>query len=391
MKIVHIISTYPPVGGGTELACQALARRQARAGMRVWVVTRAIGGGGVPRHERNGGVEVHRVGVPPGRTLGGLWFTMRAGWLASGLAPDVIHCHQALSPGLAGVLASAIGGGPRVVLKLACTGPYGERAQMEGPLRPVRSRMLARADRVVVLSEEGRQEALDLGIDPRRIQKIPNGVDTERLAPPDPARRDQLRQSLGLDGPTFIWTGRLTVQKVPDLALEEFAVALGVTGALNVRPGSPWASRRPALLIVGEGRDRPRLEEKARRLGLGIRVRFLGWRTDVADLLCAADAFVTTSRSEGMSNALLEAMATGLVALAADIPANREVVTDGHDGWLYGPDLGARMARLMEEGPGGGAFPTAMGQRARETVLARFALADVARRYEGLYERLLAQ
>jgi glycosyltransferase involved in cell wall biosynthesis len=146
--------------------------------------------------------------------------------------------------------------------------------------------------------------------------------------------------------------------------------------------------------MAGEGPERQRLEERARALGLSDRVRFLGRRDDMADLMAASDVFVLTSLAEGMSNALLEAMATGLVVCAADIPANREVVSGGKDGLLFEPDA-ERLAAMLSEAiarateDSGDVFPSPMGREARKTVEDRFSLDGVTRRYLSLYERLL--
>ena len=108
---------------------------------------------------------------------------------------------------------------------------------------------------------------------------------------------------------------------------------------------------RAHLFILGEGQQRTALEGSARRLGIDTRVFFTGWREDVVELLQGMDLFVLASLTEGMSNALLEAMACRLPCLVSAVPENMEVVT--HPGQHFDPerpeDLAEKINRLMED------------------------------------------
>src|SRR5439155_17257540 len=88
------------------------------------------------------------------------------------------------------------------------------------------------------------------------------------------------------------------------------------------------------LLLAGDGPMRSDLEAQARALGIGNRVRFLGVRDDVADLMRAADLFALTSLSEAASITLMEAMASALPVVVTDVGGNAEIVRDGVDGRL---------------------------------------------------------
>lgn len=89
------------------------------------------------------------------------------------------------------------------------------------------------------------------------------------------------------------------------------------------------------LLMVGDGRLRRNLERKANKLGISNKVHFLGLRDDVQEILAASDIFVIPSLAEGMSNALLEAMAVGLPCIVSDIEVHREMIKDGENGLLF--------------------------------------------------------
>jgi glycosyltransferase involved in cell wall biosynthesis len=98
------------------------------------------------------------------------------------------------------------------------------------------------------------------------------------------------------------------------------------------------------LLIVGDGEQRPFLEEKVRRLGSAERVSFLGQRPDVITFLNQIDVFVLPSRWEGLPTVVLECMAAGVPIIASDIPGTRELVSHGVTGWLFPPGQPVRLA-----------------------------------------------
>jgi glycosyltransferase involved in cell wall biosynthesis len=117
-------------------------------------------------------------------------------------------------------------------------------------------------------------------------------------------------------------------------------------------------------------------------------VRFAGNQADVEPFLCAAEILVLPSRSEGMSNAVLEAMAHGLAVIATDVPGNRAVITAGLDGLLVPYGEPRRLCRCLLELLADPAVRTRLGTAARATVDARFAIRAVAGQYDRLYRGL---
>lgn len=172
-------------------------------------------------------------------------------------------------------------------------------------------RALARADRAVCVSESVRRFYVDKRRFPAEaLAVIPNAVDL-----PDPTKRE--RPSDFPDAPAdrmrAISVGRLHPQKGLDLGLRWIATALDMGADLD------WT-------IVGDGAERSRLEAQAKELQVSDRVRFVGWRDDVPAWLAASDVALLPSRWEGMPNALLEAFAAGLPALASDVEGVAEVM-----------------------------------------------------------------
>src|SRR5438552_19051940 len=133
------------------------------------------------------------------------------------------------------------------------------------------------------------------------------------------------------------------------------------------------------LFIAGEGSDEPRLRDLA-----PANVRFLGARTDMPDLMNAADAFVLSSSVEGLPTVLLEAAASGLTAVATDVGGVGEAVIHGRTGYVVQfHDLAPVMQRVAKMPPG------AMSQAAREHALSHLRMPAVAGMWEQLYCELL--
>jgi glycosyltransferase involved in cell wall biosynthesis len=250
--------------------------------------------------------------------------------------------------------------------------------------RPVIERVLGpHTDCVIAVSESVREvvAARDRASGRRPTVVIPNPVNAQRLQ--QQRDREEVRAELGAtDGAALmVQAGRMNRvrgAKGHDLLME----------ALATLP--PGASPMTCLLL-GDGPARAELEALARRLRVADRVKFLGYRRDVASLLGAADLFAFPSRVEGMPIALMEAMWMGLPIVASDIPANRETLAAGKYGRLVPPTqpkaLAEAIARLGADTQGS----IALGQRARAYAREAFSPARYAERVSRLWEELLAR
>jgi glycosyltransferase involved in cell wall biosynthesis len=171
---------------------------------------------------------------------------------------------------------------------------------------------------VVCPSDYLRDLAISWGVPAGRVRVLPNPVpDAPELRP-----RDVLRRELGMNGPTFVFAGRLTPQKDLGVAFEALA-----------RGGDA------SLVVAGDGEERARLEDAARALGLEARVRFVGAqpRQRVLELLRAADAALLSSKWENFPHAVVEALAVGTPVLATATGGVGEVVRDGENGLVVPP------------------------------------------------------
>jgi glycosyltransferase involved in cell wall biosynthesis len=279
---------------------------------------------------------------------------------------DVVQCFQ-WRPALIGMLAARLAGRGRIVA--------GRRsAPVEQGGRGLLEDLVVRlADRIVVNAEALRPG----GAAGARTDVIPSGVDTE-IFRPRPETRDEMRQRLGLPlgttGASVIGTvGRLEVRKGTDVLLHA-AAALKKKGLSEVR-----------VVVVGDGPLRGELPTLAARLGIADHVHMLGDRSDVHEVLGALDVFILPSRTEGMSNALLEAMATALPVVATAVGGNPEVVAAETTGVLVPSDNSTAMAEAIARLLAAPAMAARLGAAARAHVEERYSAPAMVRRLETVY------
>ncbi len=276
---------------------------------------------------------------------------------------DVVQCFQ-WRPALIGMLAARLAGRGRVVAgRRSAPIEHGGRGFLE-------ELVVRMADRIVVNAEAIRPR----GAAGARTEVIPSGVDTSIFHPP-PGSRAELRARLGLPPghPVIGTVGRLEVRKGTDVLLEA-AARLWRNGLPELR-----------LLVVGDGPLRDELPALAARLGIADRVLMLGDRADVSDVLGALDVFVLPSRTEGMSNALLEAMATALPVVATAVGGNPEVVTAETTGMLVPPDDSIAMADAVARLVASPQDAARLGAAARAHVEAHYSAPAMVRRLEAVY------
>jgi glycosyltransferase involved in cell wall biosynthesis len=256
-----------------------------------------------------------------------------------------------------------------------------------GILRSTRHRIAYRLmsrlfNQVQAVSGAVRQETIRAdGIDPNKVVTVPNGIEIEKLAAAGCSAA--LRHALGLEGavPLIVSVGHIRRVKGFDVLLR---------AAAEVRQVHPKAT----FLIVGSVQepdcDRD-LRDLVRRFGLQRNVRFMGKMENesVWPLLKLCDVFCLPSRSEGMSNALLEAMGCGLPCVATAVGGTPEVLEDGRTGYVVPSEdhhaLANRILALLAD-PGGA---RKMGSLARRVIEERYSAESMIRNMVGRYDQLL--
>jgi glycosyltransferase involved in cell wall biosynthesis len=215
------------------------------------------------------------------------------------------------------------------------------------------------------------------GLPRRKVRVIPNGIDLGRL-PPFTLDRRGARTAAGLDPDRRLvaQVGRLAPQK-------DHRTFLAAARTI--------AARLPDVdfLIVGEGAERAALEAEAVRLGLGARVRFTGERDDVPALLAGVDVLTLTSLYEGFPNVVVEAMATGAIAVATDVGGCRELVVDGETGRLVPPRAPDAVADAVVRVLDDPALARRLALAARRRVETELSVQAMADRTAAVYRALL--
>lgn len=240
------------------------------------------------------------------------------------LRPDIVHTRNLATleaqvcAWLAGVPVRIHGEHGRDMVDL--DGTHTRYRRMRRLCRPLIHRQVGLSGELVDYLSDS------IGVPRERIAHIGNGVDTERFRP-DPDERSRLRaeRGWGPDDTVIGWVGRMEEVKAPiDLARAYADVARRAQGA----------DRRAVLAMVGGGSRYEEVRGTLEAAGLGARAWLPGPRDDVPALLQAMDLFVLPSLAEGISNTILEAMASGLPVVATRVGGNAELVADGETGRL---------------------------------------------------------
>ncbi len=217
------------------------------------------------------------------------------------------------------------------------------------------------------------------GIPPSRLRLIYNGIPLERFDECLP--RTQVRAALRLGDDCLVFT--MVANLIPYKGHTDLIDALAL---IRDRLPANWA-----LLCIGRDDGiQEGLQARALASGLGNRVHFLGSRTDVPDLLCAADIGVLCSHEEGFSNAVLEGMAAGLPMVVTDVGGNAEAVLHGDTGLVVparAPEALSAALLTMASDP----QRATMGTRGRTRVATVFSMDACLRGYRNLYEQPLPQ
>jgi glycosyltransferase involved in cell wall biosynthesis len=379
-SVLMVTYQYAPAAdGGAARQAQLLAERLAARGRRVGVVTARFPG--TRGFERLAGVEVHRVwAIPEPRRFSATFLPSLARFLlVRGRGYRIWHAHQAFyNAGVALMLARVWGRGIRCVVKDAASGPYGDLAR----LRRVRlgawvQNELQRADAVVSLNSEMTDELLAAGIASARIRHIPNGVDCDQFLPPSLEQRYEARFKLGIppNGVLVLYAGRLA---------EDTGVAFILDAWRTIEqrfPNEPWT-----LVLAGDelgpSVHRARGERELRT------AQFVGKVSDVRPLLRAADLLVRPSLTEGMSNVVLEAMATGLPVVGTRTGGLKEQIEDGVTGLLVPPGDSATLAEVIVALACDEKRRVTMGSAGRVRVENKYSVDSVVDAYEQLYDEL---
>ncbi len=370
LKVALVTRRYPPMIGGAERVLSYLGPALAAEGLDVTVLTSRL-------DPRSPAVEVHDAAGPGSfrverlptsrlRFVGTMLYLRElTRWFARhrvDLAYVSMLKHDAYA-----VLGAAPRGNFPVVLRPEGAGATGDIAwQAWGRFGRTIARRCRAANAFVAISPAVRGELATNGYPAAQIHDLPNGVPI----PPTPwDRPGELLRA--------VYVGRLASEKGADTLVAAWP---------SVLEQVPDAR----LILIGEGPERPRLEGLVRNLNLGESISLPGSTPGPSVELRRSSLFVLPSREEGMSIALLEAMALGIPVVATDIPGNRALIEPGTHGRLAPSDDPSALARAIvahHRDPGAGL----MARAARARVEADYSIAAVARRHVALFKQVLGQ
>ena len=378
---------YPEIAGGS-LQCRSLVLA-LRDRVRVSVLT-TTADRRLPSRSDVDGVPVHRVFVDPRAPATKAVALLRLLALAPTLATgaDVFHFHGFTEKMLV-LFAIARLSGRRIVQKVTSVGWDDPIAIRSRPFGGWLAAGIAHADRIVAVSPAVEERCRQAGVRADRLRAIPNGVDVQCFAPVERGARALLRARLGLPRETCLvtWIGFWSREKGPHVLFDAWRLArtrAGVPTALLFIGSTDPSHAEVDVSLVSSVKDRIAAER------LGEDVIWVERTDEVAAYLQASDIFVLPSSREGMSNALLEAMATGLPCVAAAIPGVTEAVIDsGRDGFIVPPADADALSQTLAALIGDAARRAVVGRQARESAVQKFSMATVANQYLSLYNELI--
>jgi len=291
---------------------------------------------------------------------------------------DLVHTHTSKG-GFVGRLAARLAGVPVIVHTVHGFAFHEYSKPIVVKLLSLLEKIAAKwCDRIITVSDFHKDWAIRLRIaDDKKIRSIPNGVSSERVVPKRVS--SLVRREIGIsDSDIFILsTGRLAKQK-------------GFECLIHAIPAVLRRSRKPVkTVIVGDGPIRGQLEELIRALNLEGAILLVGFRSDVGDLLHASDVIVLPSLREGLSIALLEAMAAGKPIVTTSIGSNVEVTRNGDVAVLVPPkdpvSLANAIVMLIEDRE----FANELGRRALHRYQKYYTESRMLEAYIAEYEDLL--
>lgn len=354
---VLMILKRPGGHGGMQHQARLVSLRMRQRGVPVTLIA------GQTRKKRYLPVWAHRLPVRylPDRSQWHFARELYAYLVRCRQSYDVVHLHG-FGPEVWAVLAARRVTGKPLVVKPGTSGPgtklglYARVSRLAPGFLP---RPWSGVDTWISLSEQSRRDLLDMGVPESRIAAAPNGVDTERFRPLPPAERAALRAELGLSGPEVlvVAASRLLPHKRVDLLTRAF---------LHAAKDRPEAR----LWVLGGGPERSTLRDLVAGSPVGKQVRLWGavQPEQMPDVLPAGDVFALFSRYEGLSNALLEAMACGLAPVVSDVSGMADVIRPGSNGLLIPPDDEAAAAKALRQLLSDPAQRESLSRAAMETV-----------------------
>jgi len=370
---------FYPLLGGYERAAERLSIALAARGHKITVITQRLNSEWPVYEKYNGLVVVryrciYRPHLHMITALAGLACYL----IFHGCRFDLWHVHQY---GETAALTIAIGRILRrpVVMKATSSENYGlARTAGRSRFPKLTTKLLRSVNAVAAVSRQTYKESVAFGISPDHIYLLGNGVDTSKYYPRTKKQRELIKKKLDIEkNKVMIFVGRLSQEKNPDVLIRAWQYA-------STSMPAEWI-----MVLVGDGPLRKQIQGLISEYDLEDTINLVGQQSNIDVWLAAADVYVLSSYVEGLSNTMLEAMATGLPVISTCVSAAEELIIETGAGVVVeqGDVLG--LAGAMVKLATAGDLRIKMGMSARRTIMEKYTLDVVADNYEELYCSLI--
>jgi len=381
VRVLMVTRLFYPWIGGAERQAHKLAQQLIEKDVPVEIVT----GWWFQKTHRSEifkGVPVYRnftlwnfFGIRGLRKFGGYLYILTLLWYLwrNQKDYDVVHVHGLNYHTFAVVLASHLCR-KKTLAKLVNSGEASDIHKMRRNQQLALSRYMLptalKCDQFVAINQTIFEELVAAGVPSHKIVRIGNGIDTNAILP---------KSCYSLNDPVrLIYVGRLHEQKGLDVLLNA-----------SEKLFHQYPESRVCVHILGDGPLKGDLTRLAERLGISKQIEFFGQTENVLEHLLQADIFVLPSRAEGMSNALLEAMACSLPVVVSNIPGNTDIIENEVNGLLFTVNNPISLAKNLEILIRRPDLRERLGKAARQTVESRYSLDRITDHYIALYRNLL--
>lgn len=339
-RILVLTYEYPPIGGGGGRVAREIARRLSKQNFEFHIITARWGN--LPKFNRENGIYLHRIWagrIHPDRCSifeMGLYLissTVFAIQALKHIRPHLVHVHFAVPSGPLGYLIKKLYNIPYLITLHGGDVPGflpEETDFVFRVIKPFTVPIWKEAEYVIAVSES-LKELAEQAYPGIPVLVIPNGIDV----PPTFSQYESGKQKVRI-----LFIGRFSKQKDPILFVKSINILLNMDASLK---------NKIDVWMIGDGYLRPVVERYNKKFDLTDVIKITGWMNDVdiSKILAQADILVNTSRAEGFSLAMLQAMASGVAVVATNVPGNREVIQHGVTGLLASPGSASQLASAI--------------------------------------------